>query len=704
MKSPRGAVRLLLLLLLLPPAPGLSAQEPGETPLSAAVDRAIEAGAAHLLERFDPARLGAVTRGYPLGSRALVAYALVEAGCERTDPRLKRLFREMQDLPLARVYGVSLYAMALDAWIAARRSLPGEIADDATLPGGGSARAELRRCLDWLVSHRAPGRGSWGYGDPITSRDAWTDHSNTQFAALALHAGQRRGVQVPRTVFEEVLRSFTESGIPSPHVREVLVDRAPWRGESPQRESSAGESPAGERVEGVRLSGRGIGWAYRPLVPEERRKRGSVATRGTVSMTAAAVSSVLVARHGLESAGGLARAARRAVVTLVDGGVIELARSWRPGPAPAGESLHRNHFYTLYSLEKAMDLAGVGLLDGVDWYRDQVPFLLRDQGADGAWGGGAETERDGPIVSTAFALLFLRRATARLGVLDPAPIETHARSEESGSEAQGRVFVEALGGMVDLEELRAGLEEDRTGRWVATARGVFDAVPEPRRIELIPWLLPLLRQETSPAVEALVRESISAWTGLPADAEVGRIESWWAEWSRMSRAGAGEVGAALEEAAALARTTDRGLPLRVAAIRVLRRSGSLSVVPVYLDLMEDPEPHLRELGGRALRSATGGGLPFEAEAEESLRTEQVLAWRDWWLRQEPELRAERVFQRLREDLERARTPDERATARSALIGLGREALPRIDRILQGPAYSFDWVLVRGAISGDPGIP
>jgi hypothetical protein len=69
-------------------------------------------------------------------------------------------------------------------------------------------------------------------------------------------------------------------------------------------------------------------------------------------------------------------------------------------------------FYFLYSLERVTILADVKVIGGHDWYHEGAGVLLSWQHSDGRWAGPHGTT----IVDTAFALLFLKRATI--------PIET----------------------------------------------------------------------------------------------------------------------------------------------------------------------------------------------------------------------------------------------------------------------------------------
>lgn len=73
--------------------------------------------------------------------------------------------------------------------------------------------------------------------------------------------------------------------------------------------------------------------------------------------------------------------------------------------------------YWLWSLERACGAAGVKDLEGKDWYGLGARHLLDRQKEDGGW-----RDPEQPLQATCFALLFLKRATAR--ALTPTPVTT----------------------------------------------------------------------------------------------------------------------------------------------------------------------------------------------------------------------------------------------------------------------------------------
>jgi hypothetical protein len=88
---------------------------------------------------------------------------------------------------------------------------------------------------------------------------------------------------------------------------------------------------------------------------------------------------------------------------------ISLGANWiRHG---YGKHSNRLYLYYLYGLERMCALAGINDFDGHDWYSDNASLLIRRQQHDGHF---IDSFESGDRVSTAFAILFLSRATAKM--------------------------------------------------------------------------------------------------------------------------------------------------------------------------------------------------------------------------------------------------------------------------------------------------
>jgi hypothetical protein len=227
-------------------------------------------------------------------------------------------------------------------------------------------RTKHKTLLEAITRHLVRGQlenGQWTYyckpkeyggqGRPRAG-----DNSNTQFAILALRSARRCGVAIPREVWEKTAQ-FWFSAI----------------------------NPYG-------------GWGYGP--------KGSYDHE--MSMTAAGISTLAICAEALHGPKALKEIQAN---VRVSSGQIRL------GELLLGKGYEAQEIYTLYGVERACILTGTRRFNDFDWYAEGAKILLETQKESGAWGDnsvrGVFTGRGyGEACDTAFALLFLKRATTRL--------------------------------------------------------------------------------------------------------------------------------------------------------------------------------------------------------------------------------------------------------------------------------------------------
>jgi hypothetical protein len=230
--------------------------------------------------------------------------------------------------------------------------------------GAHDARANLPRItelsdalLDWQ-------HGDWGY-------PSGADLSNTQYGALGLWGARRAGVKIPHAV---------------------------WR--SLERSLSAYRCADG-------------GYAY----------SGNSGASG--SMTAAGVGTLAICEDGLGAAGMLGEDDHEDMQRRIREGIDWLGANFSVTTNPgAGGWL----YYYLYGLERVGALTGERSFSAHDWYREGAEYLVGEQSTDGGWSenggwkGGARggTISSSDVVQSCFALLFLRRATRPVSVVEYA--------------------------------------------------------------------------------------------------------------------------------------------------------------------------------------------------------------------------------------------------------------------------------------------
>lgn len=424
-RMPRLALLLLPCLALLGalrPAPAAAREDALPTPER--IDAAIDRGVAWLLAEAKPGgHYGDV------GKTALAAFTLQHAGLAETQPgrdaaRLAKALRWLDRFgharkarrdPKAQTYDLSLQLMLL--------RLRGRVED----------RARMQRLADQLVGRQAH-NGQWWYDGRGLPHIDVGDNSNTQFALLALGHAQAAGLDVPAACWRRA--------------------RAWWT-----------QSPGAKG---------GFGYA----------SGGSAKSAATGSMTAAGIASLALCDAALTEPAGHEAALRaravqqRAMRFLAE--VFSVTRNHGPTPK-AKRQKQRNagrgwlHYY-LWSVERAMVLAGHERLGTLDWYAAGAARLLATQQKDGSW------RQEMPLYATCFALLFLTRAA------DPPRVFTPHAGDRRRPAAGGPVTGAAPAGEAEAGEGPGGadpavpLPEGTVTDWLAVPLPVGELARRCRRV------------------------------------------------------------------------------------------------------------------------------------------------------------------------------------------------------------------------------
>lgn len=284
------------------------------------------------------------------GVSALVTLALLNCGENPDSPRMRKALNYLRRMPPQNTYSVSLQAMAFCA--AASKSK-----EDMAL---------IERNCRWLLEKQLD-NGGWSYptgaGDP----------SNSQFALLALHEGQRVGVRLdddPRASDLAWEHCFTSA-------------ESYWH----------------------RIQNNDGSFPY------------SGDSRG--SMTCAGIASLIITGSELGSLEARAAGDQIACCGNVDEREdrVQAALNW----LSANFSIESNpgapgyHFYYLYALERAGRMTGNRFIGNHDWYREGADLLLKRQDkADGLFPSNSGFETNDHVINTSFALLFLSKGKRQI--------------------------------------------------------------------------------------------------------------------------------------------------------------------------------------------------------------------------------------------------------------------------------------------------
>jgi hypothetical protein len=369
--GPRLALAGLAIALLAAPA---LAQE------KAQVDAAVERAKAWLLARLEA---GAGGPGAPLAAteQSLFAVlALSHTDALARDPALRRRALELlYRYPVGAIHATAVVILALDRL-------------------GGPVHAErIADAARAILEGQSALEGGWTYVGPEPDppppvRPLPQAAAATATAAPAAIVVERAGEGWERDRRDNTSSEFGVLGLHGAAAAGVAVGPEPWRRAVDY--FAAGQAPDG---------GWGSFW-------KEPASYGGMTCAGVVGLS-------LALHHAGAADPASDPRVRRGLAWLEE----RFAVDRNPYPK-SRKNKHSNHFYYLCALERVGDLLGLERLGDHDWYAEGARYLLSMQREDGAF--VAEENREGAverqIEDTCFALLFLRRATARLAA-PPAP-------------------------------------------------------------------------------------------------------------------------------------------------------------------------------------------------------------------------------------------------------------------------------------------
>lgn len=347
----------LLLLSLFLSIPTMARAQQAE-PTPQAVREAIQKGIEFLKrsqdnqkgnwERFAPFQMG----DYSGGASALVVLALLESGVDPKEPFMKKGLDYLENLPIKKTYVASLQAIAL-AQADPQRYGP-----------------KVREIIDWLIqtadASNAGTMIAWGY--PVGGMNR-PDHSNTQYAVLALREAHAAGITVPASTWAKVKKMYLAS------------------------QNASG------------------GWGY--TIEGDGGERLTMTSAGVCGLLICDMSSPLI-KGPPGPDGEFPNCAQRdtEMEKAIERGLRQVGNKFS---IDIGRNMFEGNsfpFYNIYGIERVGRFSGLRFFSRggtlIDWYKIGVKTLLNIQNQSGKW--ESRTLIDGePVLATSFCLLFLAK-------------------------------------------------------------------------------------------------------------------------------------------------------------------------------------------------------------------------------------------------------------------------------------------------------
>lgn len=579
----------------------------GGLALEAQIDDAIDHGVEYLLHQVSTAGW-TPTDKYRAGYLAVQLYALLKSDVSYLHSGLLAALGQLRSFRHEKVYSVAISIMAYDAVLdqmesdARSNENPARYLRVRSPFGAREIRRWMQSGVDWLVQSKVRTRGVWTYGRASrrkTPSETTYDHSNTQFAVLALGMAARRKLPMAPSLWQEVADHF------------VMAQQAtgPRSTARPKFRAAGQKQRHGTKTERRTPEAEARGWAYREL---------ELSSRVSFSMTSAGQSSLLLA---LENLGNTRNAQRNAVEKAVRDGYAWL------GTYLEKKTRLRNDTYALYSLEKVGDIGNVESFGNVRWFQRGARVLLSSQGSAGQWGKEGSTPSRH---KTALALLYLGRASA-LHREHRLLRKTGGSSKTDSFDMRYLVHFPTLGASVPVTRFFRRLRYRPSRLLKKLGEEILESYDQDYLDELVKFFGSLKSSPFS-RVRKFGDEVTHRLTGLGIDDEAG-LNEWCERWRRVVQAGRTKdrTDAKWLRSELSASPTH---PLLFKTIWALQRVGDRQAVPALLDLMGARETQVRHLAHAAAVFLSGASLPFDPQATLSRRRKQLRAWRKWWKEQD----------------------------------------------------------------------
>lgn len=652
--------------------------------------------------------------GQALGHVALPTFALLRSGVPAA--QLKEAFDFMETCDWKEIYSVSLYVMCLEAKSVRREEVP------AAAHGRTVARfrkdavpkkdqEELCRAARWLIAVRKHGEGWWSYAGnpgeamnfPLTpggktgekkkgangknledegvplahdgSVATGGDRSNSQFATLALHSAFTSidpgllDASVWKEIADELAAAQEQDGS-AQSLKGVEWTAAapagivPDGGADPFQPNATRSKEVLKKDYGEGAKARGWGYAM---------KTAPNAGNGYGSMSGAGLSSAAIAREALRRAGKLDAELEAKTRNEIRDGVAWFLENWSVIRNPKNGGWY---YYYLYSVEKAMETAGVEKLGPHEWWREGAAQLLAVEDSQptkkGSWNGGN-------LEDTSFALLFLNRATL------PATIQTQdnlkVATGEKDPDAWDQVFVEGTGHVrlrqvfYALETATPDLVKDR----LRVAEKGFELLEEERRPRLTPDLIRLI---TLPDKDVR-RFALRALMIAAGTQDANEARAFFSKWQELARACEERDYAAIPALRAMLRDPKSTHPLkRTVCIALTRLRGIEGLADVINELTDKDASYRRQVATTLVQLTGGEKAAYDPAGSEADLKKGQSAWLEWWKKSQADLC---FFEEARRQVEQLALEGQRVAATAKLKQMGKRATRHLIDGLGDPA-------------------
>lgn len=334
-------------------------------------------------------------------------------------------------------------------------------------------RDQLKAISAFILREQRP-HGGWDY----LGEEHGGDTSVSQYGMLGLWAASRGGVEIPIKAWDQAAQWHLKS-----QLRDGAFGYQPFNRQADPKHSMTVAGIGSLCIARIYLSQAGIG-SPAPVEEEDPSKKSTKAfgildrasQRESPEPTETTAPVVNANYKPQVTRKGLDEAINRGMGWLTRMYTIDKPIGWQ--------------YYYLYGLERAASLTSSPTIGKNDWYAEGSKFVVAKQGENGTW-----NDIGGEMPSTAFAMLFLARATEKIA---PKPMRVTAPTYGGGQLSGGRGLpsdlsnVDTKGGQVTakkmdtpIDKLLAVLENPKSQQIESAQASLVEAVQIGKREELI---------------------------------------------------------------------------------------------------------------------------------------------------------------------------------------------------------------------------
>jgi hypothetical protein len=421
------------------------------------------------------------------GRAGMGALGLLKSGTSPDDPAIQKII-EKKLLPKFQEDGTYRAAAPTDLYYEAGVDLM-VYANSHPETHDKEIRALVKILLDGQYAE-----GYWTYPLHIRNGDRG-DTSITQYALLGLWEAERVGIAVPSGVWDKAAGWLTST---------QDAEGAFWYhpGNEMYRPTQSIVAAGTSNLLVCRLLLHGSGAAGTARRQAHDQARFGVLKKVNLDAPVPIEGKSLVTADGKRrrATSGPVKISRSSIDRAAQRGLEWLDRNW------IGAGVTHYQYYYYYALERACTLAGAEQIGDHDWYDEISDGVLKQQRSDGGWGG---SDNAGSVPDTAFALLFLSRATAKIMKHRPDEklfggglmiggrgLPTNLSAIQAGADG---IKVRKLDAPVD--QLLSELENPQSAKVEAVQQAIVEAVELGDREKLVGQKDRLTRLARDPRVE-----------------------------------------------------------------------------------------------------------------------------------------------------------------------------------------------------------